>query len=223
VVITSVFTSADFTPDGDLNKRIWSTAEAVSFDRAAFSRKSYPGSETRVASCWTAGYLYLAFWSKYQNLNTYQGEDVALERWQLWEKDVVEAFINPQPQQSTHYYEFEVAPNDQWIDLEVDLNRDSFIDPGWNSDFAHATRVDAMQHVWTAEMRIPVLSMNVDRVAPNTEWRINFYRADGLGNDQERRMLSWSPLPLNPPQNSFHQPASFGILRFAALEKPYDP
>jgi Carbohydrate-binding family 9 len=205
-----------------LDKRAWSTAETVRFDQAAFSRKVYPESETMVASCWTPGYLYLAFSSKYQNLNTYQGEDVAVERWQLWEKDVVEAFINPQPEQSSHYYEFEVAPNNQWIDLEIDLNRNPFIDSRWNSDFTHATRIDAMQNIWTAEMRIPVRSMKVERILPNTEWRINFYRADGLGNDQERRMLSWSPLPLNLPQNSFHQPASFGILRFACPAKPAD-
>jgi hypothetical protein len=48
---------------------------------------------------------------------------------------------------------------------------------------------------------------------PGMEWRINLYRADGKGGDSQRRFLSWSPLPPGT-KLSFHQPASFGIIRF---------
>ena len=128
---------------------------------------------TTVASRWTNQFLYLAYWCKYKSLHTYQKEDPRAERWELWDRDVVEVFINPQPAHTEHYYEFEVAPNNQWIDLEIDLNSQQPHDPAWNSGFEHATKVDPERHVWTVEMRIPVQSMGVQHVDPHTDWRIN--------------------------------------------------
>lgn len=214
-VIVSEFSDVDVVPDGNLGKKMWSTAKRVRFDHAAFSRMSYPEAETVVASRWTTKYLYLAFWCRYQSLNTYEGEDAGPERWELWERDVVEAFINPQPERPSHYYEFEVAPNNQWLDLEIDLKRVPFGDRKWDSGFEHATRIDSVGHLWTVEMRIPVVSMTNEAIRSDAEWRINFYRCDGPGTDESRRMLSWGPLPLDLPQHSFHQPASFGVLRFS--------
>jgi hypothetical protein len=126
---------------------------------------------------------------------------------------VVEAFINPQPERFLHYYEFEVAPNDQWIDLEIDLSKTPMNDAGWDSHFEHATKVDAEHKVWVAEMRIPVKSMKASAIQPGDEWRLNLYRCDGPGDDTRRRFMSWSALPAGP-NSSFHQPASFGIIKF---------
>lgn len=211
--IESQFSDVDVAPDGDLGKKFWSSAKRVRFDEAAFTRKKYPKAETIVASRWTANYLYLAFWCHYQTLNIYQGENPAIERLGLWEKDVAEAFINPQPENPSHYYEFEVAPTNQWIDLEINLNRNPFGDPKWNSGFEHATRIDSVHHIWTAEMRIPVQSMKVERIRENAEWKLNFYRCDGPGPESVRRELSWGPVPRQIP-SMFHQPASFGTIRF---------
>src|SRR6185437_2653660 len=213
-VIESQFSEVDVVPDGDLGKKFWSSAKRVHFDEAAFTREKYPKAETMVASRWTAHYLYLAFWCHYQTLNVYQGENPATERWGLWEKDVAEVFINPQPERPLHYYEFEIAPTNQWIDLEIDLGNHPFNDWKWNSGFEHATKIDSVHHVWTAEMRIPVRSMKVERIRANAEWKLNFYRNDGPGSEDERRKLSWSPVPKKVPV-LFHQPASFGTIRFA--------
>ena len=216
LVIVSEFSAIDVDPDGDLEKAFWTGAKRIRFDEAAFSRTKHSKAETLVASRWTHQYLYLAFWCHYQSLNTYQGEDPKPERWQLWEKDVVETFINPKPDRPSHYYEFEVAPNNQWLDLEIDLTQHPFNDFHWNSGFRHETRIDAARHVWTAEMRIPVASMAATEADSGTEWKVNFYRCDGAGSEASRRSLSWGALPLNLPEHSFHQPASFGTLRFIA-------
>jgi len=125
----------------------------------------------------------------------------------------VEAFINPQPERFLHYYEFEVAPNNQWVDLEIDLTKTPFGDVGWDSHFEHATKVDAELKVWSVEMRVPVKSMMVNAIHAEDEWRLNLYRADGPGDDTRRRFMCWSALPAGP-NPSFHQPASFGIIKF---------
>ena len=209
--ITAKFSPEDFVPDGDLTKEAWQKAAWVRFDHSASGRPSFPQAETRVASLWTATHVYFAFQCKYSTLNIYAGEDPAKERWELWNRDVVEVFANPEPARVNHYYEFEVAPTNQWIDLEIDKDKVPFNDASWDSNFEHATRVDAKNHVWTCEMRIPVWSMNVLRVEPNTEWRINFYRADGPGDGSRRRFMSWSTIPEG---RTFHVPTRFGIIRF---------
>jgi hypothetical protein len=213
LVIMSEFLQADITPDANLEKEMWSRAQRIRFDEDAFSRTSYPALETQVASRWTSKYLYLGLWCNYEFLNTYQGEDPALERWELWERDVVEAFIGPRPENPSHYFEFEVAPNNQWLDLEIDLNREPFNNASWSSGFEHATRVNAVAGIWTAEMRIPFAAFNA-QIRPQ-EWKINFYRCEGLPPGSPRRYLSWGPLVASGPGASFHQPASFGVLRFA--------
>ena len=212
--MTSKFTPADFVPDGNLSKKVWKDAPRIRFDQDRFGHVHFPDSEVQVASLWTPGYVYFAYWCKYRVLNIYASEDPAKERWELWNRDVVEVFVNPRPEHFLHYYEFEVAPNNQWIDLEVDLAKTPFNDAGWDSHFEHATKVDAEHKVWSVEMRIPVGSMKVDAIHAGYEWRLNLYRADGPGDDTQRRFMCWSPLPAGP-NKSFHQPASFGIIKFA--------
>jgi hypothetical protein len=222
LTMTSKFLPADFVPDGNLSKTAWKDARRISFDHDRFGVIHFPDSEVQVASLWTPGYAYFAYWCRYQSLNIYAGEDSAKERWELWNRDVVEAFINPQPERFLHYYEFEVAPNNQWIDLEIDLTTTPFNDASWDSHFEHATKVDAEHKLWVVEMRIPVKSMMVDAIRPGAEWRLNLYRADGPGDDTQRRFMCWSPLPAGP-NKSFHQPASFGIIKFVKYQVDAGP
>jgi hypothetical protein len=213
MTIISKHATADFVPDGDLSKAVWKSAVPVTFDKSAKRSARYPEAETSVSSVWTRGFVYFAYRCKYTTLNIYAGEPTEKERWELWNRDVVEVFINPEPSRFGHYYEYEVSPNNQWIDLVIDLQKAPFNDAKWDSKFEHATRVDERNHVWTCEMRLPVATMEVSEIKPNAEWRLNFYRADGPGDDSKRRFLSWSPLPPGP-KATFHQPASFGIIKF---------
>jgi hypothetical protein len=200
-----------FQIDGDLDKNFWRRPYWVQFGHDMSGSLQYPGEQTRVAALWSARYVYFAFVCHYVSLNTYEGEDVSKERWELWNRDVAEVFVNPQPERVNHYFEFEVAPNNQWIDLEIDKDKNPFNDAAWNSGFSHATRIDAARHVWTCEMRIPVASMKTAAVRPGEDWRVNFYRATGVGDDSKRHFMSWSTIP---DGNTFHVPTRFGLLHF---------
>ena len=202
--------SADFVPDGDLTKPAWKHAKWSEFDNDVSGKSHYPDAATRVASLWTETHIYLAFSARYDSLNVYEGEDPETERWQLWDRDVVEVFLNPQPERVNHYFEFEVAPNNQWIDLEIDKTKDPFNDASWNSGFEHAARIVAEHHVWTTEMRIPLAAMNVKDPRPGMQWRVNFFRAAGKGGDDHRKFLAWSIIPEG---KTFHVPTRFGILK----------
>ncbi|HKT11937.1 MAG TPA: carbohydrate-binding family 9-like protein [Terriglobia bacterium] len=209
--IISKFSPRDFVPDANLDKEVWKTADWVRVDHDMSGTKAYPQSTTDIATVWTQRYIYLAYRCKYTELNTYEGENPAVEKWGLWDRDVVEAFLNPQPERVNHYYEFEVSPNNLSIDLEINKDQSPFNDANWDSHFDHATHIDAEHHIWTAEFRIPVSSMGAKEIFAGAEWRLNLFRCDGPGNDHERRFLSWSKITEGP---SFHVPTRFGIVQF---------
>ncbi|HLK32430.1 MAG TPA: carbohydrate-binding family 9-like protein [Terriglobales bacterium] len=203
----------DFAPDGDLSKPVWQHATRATFEHNYTGEKTYPELKTEVASLWSDHYVYFAFWCKYRHISTYQGEDPARERWELWERDVVEVFLNPQPERVKHYYEFEVAPNNQWLDLEIDLDKKPFNDAGWNSGFEHAVRIDRQHQEWMCEIRIPLRALQTHLTA-GSEWRGNFYRAEGTGLDEQRWLMAWSTVVARA--QAFHNPSRFGIIRFRA-------
>jgi Carbohydrate family 9 binding domain-like len=203
---------AEFTPDGDLEKPAWKRAHWEEFDHDASGHSQYPGLRTRVACLWSSTHLYVAFSARFDSLYFYEGEQTAKERWQLWDRDVVEVFVNPQPDRVNHYYEFEVAPNNQWIDLEIDKDKTPFNDASWDSHFEHVVHVDQAKGVWNTEIRIPLETMKVDSLHAGAQWRINFFRAAGKGDDEHRRFLAWSIIPEG---KTFHVPTRFGILTFA--------
>jgi len=209
----SKLTVKDFVPDGNLDKQAWRNATWVKVDHDAFKPISFPQSATEIASLWRPAYVYFAFRCPYTTLNLFEGKDPSKDFWTLWEREVVEVFLNPQPDRMRHYYEFEVAPNNLWIDLEINLDKTPFNDPQWNSGFEHATRIDTQNHVWTCEMRIPVASLSATKpLEADGEWRVNFFRTDGPSDGTERRLLSWSPVQSDT--HSFHSPWSFGVIRF---------
>jgi hypothetical protein len=202
---------ADFDVDGNLTKDAWKNAKWAEFDHDPPGQHHYPELATRVASLWTDKYIYFAFSGQFEKLDVYEGEDPAKERWELWDRDVVEVFANPQPERVTHYYEFEVAPNNQWIDLEIEKKNKPFNEAAWDSGFSHASKVDSQKHIWNVEMRIPLDSMKAGAVRAGAKWRVNFFRAAGQGTDEHRKFLAWSTIPTG---NTFHVPERFGALIF---------
>jgi alpha-galactosidase len=214
MILTARFSDIDFVPDGDLDKKAWDAFPRVRFIRDAFRGVEYPEIETEVSSLWTHDYLYLAFWCRYETLHTFANEEPCAEGNELWTRDVVEAFIAPEKSRISHYYEVEVTPDNRALELDISFDglprRET-----WQSGFEHATRINSDSKIWTVEMRIPVRSMCA-QIVPGVDWRANLCRADGAGSDEQRRLLSWAPL--QAADHSFHQPESFGILRFAHPE-----
>jgi hypothetical protein len=200
----------DFAPDADLTKPVWRNTARVLLRYSQQPEDRPPEFNTEVAALWSKSYLYFGFWCQFTELFVYEGENPTQERWELWERDVVEVFINPFPERVHTYWEFEVAPTNQWVDLAIDLDKEPSYDTAWNSHFEHSTLVDPEGKIWFCEMRIPVSSLGVGTMRGGMEWRINFYRCDGRGDDSRRRFLAWSPTF----DKSFHIPSRFGLICF---------
>lgn len=188
----------------------WETATPVSFCADWQGMNADPQRQTRVRVLWTPKTIYLRFECQYRELFVFEDSDPNGRRDRLWERDVAETFLQPDPTRPPYYREFEVSPNGTWIDLDIF--------PGGLSDLKSGLErsvwLDKEHSTWAAELAIPMkaLTPSFDR---RSVWRANFYRVEG---PREPRFYSaWQPTRTSQPD--FHVPAAFGKLRFGAQKK----
>jgi hypothetical protein len=126
----------------------------------------------------------------------------------LWDRDVCEIFIAPDPSLPTKYFEFEVAPTGEWIDLALEVGgKERTTDWDYASGMESAARIDAGKIVMA--MKIPFTALGRLPTAGDI-WLGNLFRCVGAGPD--RGYLAWRPTGTDTP--SFHVPAVFGELHF---------
>ena len=87
----------------------------------------YPDLKTEIRAFWTDTDLYLLFRCPYTVLNLFLPADNSTNRVGLWNRDVVEMFLGDNWSNIRHYREFEIAPTGDWIDLAIDLDRESYL------------------------------------------------------------------------------------------------
>ena len=194
---------ADFTLTGDLSNRAWRKAKPVYLESAAQSGAVLPEFSTPVRVLWSSHHLYLGYECPFTAITEFAPAQLEKERFGLWDRDVVEAFIGANPANINHYTEYELAPNGEKLDVIIDPPRKDF---EWSSGFECAVRRDANGKVWKAEMRIPLKSLSETLPRPGALWRINLYRHDAAN----QTFLAWNPTLTA----SFHTPARFGTLEF---------
>ncbi|MGA2738691.1 MAG: PQQ-binding-like beta-propeller repeat protein [Bryobacteraceae bacterium] len=172
----------------------------------------YPALLTQVRSFWTDTHLYLLFSCPYTELNVFLPALGGGPRDKLWDRDVVEMFLGDDWTHIRHYREFEIAPTGDWIDLAIDLDRESY-DQSWRSGWTTAARIDEKAHVWYAAARIPLSAVSSNPVKAGTKWRANLYRIEGQGPDAHRHFLCWQPTCV-VDRDPNHVPENFGALIF---------
>jgi predicted TIM-barrel fold metal-dependent hydrolase len=201
-VIRAAHTARDFVPDGKLTAAEWKSAALVRLEYQSNDASARPALSTSVRALWSAEYLYLAYECPFTKLTVFSPAQKD-ERVGMWDRDVVEAFIGADAERSTHYTEYEWAPNGDRLDLNCDLPTKDF---AWNSGMESAVSVDGAAHVWRAEIRIPIKAIAKAAPSADTRWRINLFRHD-TANDG---FLAFSPTLTN----TFHTPERFGWLEF---------
>ena len=126
----------------------------------------------------------------------------------LWDRDVCEIFIAPDPNVIERYFEFEAAPTGEWLDVAIHWspeNRES--DWEFQSHMTTAARVEKDRV--TIAMRIP-WNHWIHKPEKKERWRINLLRC--VGKDPDRGYLAWQPT--RTPEPNFHVPQVFGWLVF---------
>jgi hypothetical protein len=119
---------------------------------------------------------------------------------QLWNWDVAEVFIGWNFKNIQHYKEFEISPQGEWIDLDINLEK-PLHEQGWiwNSGFQVISRVDRGAKVWYGAMRIPMAALDDPSPATGNVFRINLFRSQGpVPHQKEINNLAASDEPFLP-------------------------
>jgi hypothetical protein len=180
----------------------WKKARPVTMEYESRSSAARPEFATTVRALWSDKFLYLAYDCPFTKLTMFEPVQEK-ERFGLWERDVVEAFIGSDTNDIKRYTEYEVSPNNERLDVKVALPKYDF---DWTSAFESATRVDESGKRWTAQMRIPWSALADAPPKPGARWRINLYRCDYAN----KVFLAFNPVLVG----SFHTPERFGVLEF---------
>lgn len=191
--------------DGFPSRSSWDKSPAISFDCDWKGENPEAAMATEVRVLWTPETLFLHFVAKYQSLNLYT--DARDDGWrdQLWDRDVAEAFLQPDASDPMKYKEFEVAPNGFWIDLDISHGAKEEL----RSGLKRRVVLDEKSKTWTADLAVPMRSLTASFDASH-DWRVNFYRVEG--QTKPRFFSAWSPTYTQHP--SFHVPERFGHLVF---------
>ena len=212
-VIESVKAAGDVAPSTDPNLPFWTAAHPVFADRGTFGQPQ-AHYRTEIRSRWTENDLYFLFICPYEELNLKPSPATKSETYGLWNWDVAEVFIGSNFGNIRRYKEFEVSPQGEWIDLDIDLTKPHHEDGWkWNSGFAMAARIDADAKIWYGAMRIPFSALQNRPAATNETFRINLFWSQGPVSNRIHSV--WQPTM----SNTFHTPEKFGLLHLIEAGK----
>ncbi len=197
--------SSDLEPDA----RAWAAASSVSLTRYWSGADAPVERHADVRAIWTPTDLYVRFDCRQSEPLVVSSDPVLIRKTiGLWERDVCEIFIAPDPDEPERYFEFEAAPTGEWLDLAIrQMPDERETDGEYSSGMTVAARV--AEHAFTIVMRIPWSAFGREP-REGDEWRANLFRCVGSGD--ERGYLAWQPTMTARP--NFHVPAAFGWLRF---------
>jgi hypothetical protein len=203
--------SQDLELSGRLEHPLWQTAQPVWLEQSARNGAVRPELSTRVRALWSDKYLYLAYQCPFTKLTVFTPPQFEQKRCgsgqegtNLWDRDVVEAFIATDPENPGRYAEFEVAPTNERLDLLIPSRGRRDLE--WTSQFESAVKVDQKTKGWVCELRIPLTALSNAKPARGTRWRMNLFRCDRANSAG----LAWSP----SLSGTFHVPERFGTLEF---------
>ncbi len=125
----------------------------------------------------------------------------------IWDRDVCEIFIAPDPNTPELYFEFEAAPTGEWVDLGIHLTPHGR-ETDWEFYSGMTTAARLAGEELTIMLRIP-WSASIPKPQRGDAWRVNLFRCVGTGNE---RYLAWQPT--YTPEPYFHVPEAFGWLNF---------
>jgi hypothetical protein len=204
--IVSKRSSSDFALTANPLSKNWKGVPGVIAENGP-KGDPVPGHRTEIRSRWTSKNLYVLFICPYETLHLISEPSVDRETNKLWSHDVAEIFVGADFNHIRQYKEFEVSPQGEWVDLDIDRDHPK-PEAGWtwNSGFTVKARIDRNKKIWYGEMKIPLDTIDTRAPKAGNEMRVNFYRIQGPPPD--RRFIAWQPTG----ESGYHVPEAFGRL-----------
>jgi hypothetical protein len=168
-----------------------------------------PTRHAEVRLCWSDDGLHAHFRCEQHEPLVISNAPVTNEKTLgLWDRDVCEIFVAPNPVEPSVYYEFEAAPTGEWVDLAI-TKTPAGRETEWDYSSGMKTSAAVLRDNVVIGITIP-WSRRIPKPAAGNEWRVNLFRC--VGPHPHDRYLAW--LPTRTPEPNFHVPEAFGVLRF---------
>lgn len=194
---------------GELNSALWNKAQEVLISKYWSGEAAPSGRKFSARLLWSDTALYVKFEAKQtEPLVISDKPDLTKKTLKLWDRDVCEIFIAPNKAERNKYFEFEIAPTGEWIDLAIEVTpSERKTDWDYKSNMASAARIEKEKVVMA--IKIPFASLGKTPKAGNV-WLGNLFRC--VGKDPTRGYLAWQPTKTKEP--AFHVPEVFREFRF---------
>ena len=194
---------------GDLTNEAWDLADPIRVT-AYWSGEIAPnGRHFEARLLWSDTHLYAKFAAEQrEELIVNLTPDVSQKADELWERDVCEIFLAPDRTMPMRYFEFEVAPTGEWLDLTIEI-----VDGSRQTDWEFKSQMETAAEIEhtkvTMAFKVPFTAFGT---APKRGdvWLGNIFRCVGSG--ATRGYLAWRPTHTEIP--SFHVPEAFDEIRF---------
>ena len=194
----------------EINSKSWEKAKDVVVDKY-WSGESAPDTrQFKARLLWSNTALYVRFEANQaEPLIVSETPNLKTKTRGLWDRDVCEIFVAPKKADFRHYFEFEIAPNGEWIDLGIYQMPDKR-ETNWDySSGVQSKSVIGKGKVWMA-LKIEWKAFGKAPQAGDV-WMGNIFRC--IGKDPTRGYLAWQPTGTKEP--SFHVPEKFSDFEFA--------
>lgn len=200
---------ADF-PIGEFKNKSWEKAEEISIEKYWSGENAPLGRHAKAKLLWSEAAFYIRFEANQSEpLIVSDAPNLKSKTRGLWERDVCEIFVAPEQDEPRKYFEFEIAPNGEWIDLAIhQLPERRETDFEYDSGMQTVARIEK-DKVWMA-IKIEWQAFGKAPQA-NEVWRGNLFRCVGAG--ETRGYLAWLPTLTKVP--GFHVPEKFGEFEFS--------
>lgn len=193
----------------DFESDVWQKCQPVTIAHYWCGEPAPVERHAEVRICWSNEALHVRFvCSQHEPLVVSAEPKTDRKTLGLWDRDVCEIFVAPNPEDPTRYFEFEAAPTGEWVDLGILLTAEGR-HTDW--DFASGMRTGVKRETGKVEISIKIpWSESIPKPSKNDGWLVNLFRC--IGPEAPERYLAWRPT--GTPEPNFHVPEAFGSLYF---------
>ena len=193
----------------DLDHRAWNQSRPVHLTHYWSGIPAPTSRQAEASIIWTERALCVRFlYQQNEPLVISKTPQTGEKTLGLWDRDVCEIFIAPDPAASNSYFEFEAAPTGEWVDLAIKKTSG-----GRETQFDFKSGMSAAALIAADQIRISLRIPWSERIPEpqlNERWRANLFRC--VGSDPDRGYVAWRPT--YAPEPNFHFPEAFGWLLF---------
>src|SRR5688572_4939511 len=174
----------------DFENETWQQCRPVTIAHLWSGEPAPVERHAEVRICWSAEALHVRFvGNQHEPLVVSHEPQIDRKTLGLWDRDVCEIFVAPDPEEPSRYFEFEAAPTGEWVDLGIVIGP-----AGRVTDWDYESKMVAAARVEEGTIRVGIKipwSASIPKPRPDAMWLVNLFRC--VGPEAPDRYLAWRP------------------------------